>query len=243
MLLRLSRISTGLAAAAAGLMVFGPAELRALGADLALALGAAAFLLWRVAAALERRLGQWIDPALPPLQLGAAALADAHGMIARVVSAAPSFDAALFAAGIALRGELGARQLRVYRVNRHERPLTVSELVAERPGFVAPAGELRTGAGSLLARAVSGAHPCLDLPGAVALPVLQGGVAVALLELSRIDLAVDEKALAELLQAAGAVLAGRAAEPLQGGPCRRDSMAAAAAGGPTSTRLAEARSC
>ena len=222
MLLRLSRLSTGLAAAAVGLMAFGPGELRPLGADLAVALVAAAFLLWRLSAALERRLAQQIDPALPSLRLGAAALSDAHAAVTGAAASAPSFEAALLGVGVALRGELGPRQMRAYRVEAGEQP-NVSELFVERPGFRGPARALPGGA-SLTVRAVAEARPCFDLPRAVALPVLHRGVAVALLELTDIELAVDENALAELMTAAGAALAARADEPLAIVPERSDSM-------------------
>ena len=242
MLLRLSRLSTGLAAAAAGLMVFGPVELRPLGADLALALAAAAFLLWRLAAVLERRLAQPVEPALPPLHLGAIALADARAAVGRAIAAAPSFEAALLDAGTALRGELGARQVRIYRVDAPRHPPTVSELLAERPGFHAPARALTSGA-SLLARALGEGRPCLDLPRAVALPVLHRGIAVAALELADIDLAVEEKALAELMAVAGAGLAARADAPLPVELSGRDSTAAMALDAASATRVVGPRSC
>jgi len=242
MLLRLSRLSTGLAAAAAGLTVFGPVELRPLGADLALALAAAAFLLWRLASALERRRARPLDPALPPLHLGAAALADARAAVGLAIAAAPSFEAALLDAGTALRGELGARQVRAYRVNALERPLTVSELMAEQPGLRAPARALTSGA-SMLARALHEARPCLDLPRAVVLPVLHRGIAVAALELVDIALAVDEKALAELMAAAGDGLAGRADSALPAESSRGDPSDAMAFAAPSATLVVGPGSC
>jgi hypothetical protein len=204
-------MSAGLATAAGALMAFGPTELRSLAADLALALAAAAFGLWRVGVALERRLARSVAPAAP-LTLGAEALAHAQGTVLRAAADAPSFEAALLETAAALRGELGARATRVYLLCSDAGRLAVSELIAECPGFRAPARALAP-ADALLERAAREQRPCLDLPRFLALPVLGDGVPAALLELIGFELTIDEAALDWLLAAARAALEERAARP------------------------------
>ena len=211
MLLRLSRLSIGLAAAAAGLMAFGPPELRSLGGDLALALAAAAFGLWRVAVALDRRLAQAVA-AVAPLTLGAASLREAEGAVARAAAEAPSFEAALLETAAALRGELGARAARVYLLGGAPGQLSVCELIADRPGFRSPARALAPSS-PLLERAAREQRVCLDLPRVLAVPVLRQGVPVALLELTGLELTIDEAALARLLSVARDALDERATQP------------------------------
>jgi hypothetical protein len=211
MLLRLSRLSIGLAAAAGGLMAFGPPELRSLGGDLALALAAAAFGLWRVAVALDRRLTQPVA-AVAPLALDAAWLADAEGVVTRAAAEAASFEAALLETAAALRGELGARAARVYLLGGEPDRLSACELIADRPGFRSPARALDPSS-PVLARAAREQRVCLDLPRVLAVPVLRHGMPVALLELTGLELRIDEAALAALLSVARDALGERADQP------------------------------
>ncbi len=225
MLLRLSRLSLWLAAAASGMAYFGPDASSGLYADTALALAGAAFVLWRGALALRRRLDHPADAVPEARVLDAAALAEARDLVAAAVQGAPTFDAALLRVGDLLRGELGARNVRVFAVSQREDTTDLAELIAAHPGFRAPRRPLAP-ADSLAARALREQRACIDLPRGVALPVLHEGAPVALFELTCIEVPLDEAALAGILDAATAALAThaeiRAAAPHQ---CRRADAA------------------
>ncbi len=218
MLLRLSRLSLWLAAAASGMAYFGPDAWSGLYADTALALAGAAFVLWRGALAMRRRLDHPADAVPEGRLLDAAALAEGSALVMAAAQGAPSFDAALLRVGDLLRGELGARTVRVFAVSQREDTTDLAELIAAHPGFRAPRRPLSP-ADSIGARALRELRACIDLPRGVALPVLRDGAPVALLELTGIEVGVDEAALAGILDQAMAALAARverdAAAPLQ----------------------------
>lgn len=210
MLLRLSRLTSWLAAAAGGLALFGPLALRALCTDIALALAATAFVLWRAALALHRRLEHPGDAVPDAVPLDAASLGDAQALVARRVAEAASFEVALHGAADTLRGELGARAARVFLVHSDAAGLAVSELIAARPGFRTPRRAVALD-DTALGRALREQRPCIDLPRALVVPVLHDGSPVALLELLGIDMTIDEHALAQLLGAAQQALGERGA--------------------------------
>jgi len=210
MLLRLSRLSLWLAAAAAGMAFFGPVESRGLYADTALALAGAAFVLWRGAVALLRRLQRPVDAIPAPRPLDADALREGALQLARAAREAPSFEAALLEVGQLLRGEIGAREVRVFMIEEHGGAPGLSELIPVRPGFRAPRRPIVPG-DSIVARALRELRACVDLPRGVALPILHAGKALALLELTGIEMAIDDAALASVLGTAVEVL-GECAE-------------------------------
>mgnify|MGYP001553269537 CR=1 FL=1 len=210
MLLRLSRLSLWLAAAAAGLALFGPLAQRELCSDIALALGGAAFVLWRGALAMRRRIERGADAVPDAMPLDAAALAAVEALVVRVASAAPDLETALQRSAETLRGELGARAARVFLVADRDGVAGVCELIATQPAFCAPRRAPTPGE-TVLGLALRERRVCIDLPHGVALPVLGGGRAIALLELVGIEMPVDEEALASLLAATADALAARAA--------------------------------
>ncbi|HEX7436406.1 MAG TPA: hypothetical protein VF308_06860 [Caldimonas sp.] len=229
MLLRLSRLSSWLAAAAGGLALFGPIAQRPLCIDMALALAGAAFVLWRAALALRGRLERRADAIPAALRLDAASLGDAEALVARRAAEAPGFEAALHDVADTLRGELGARAARVFLVCAADGSVALAELVAVRPGFrtprrAAPADD------SALGRALREQRPSTDLPRALALPVLNDGSVVAIVELLGIDMTIDEPGLAQLLVAAQQSLGARFAHAAARSPppdtTRRTCLAA-----------------
>ena len=111
-LLRLSHLSSGLAAAAALGALFGPDPQRAMCVDVALVLGGAAFVLWRFALALERRRACPDDIVPDPRPIDRDTWAEALVVLEGRIASAPTFDAALLAASDGLRGELGAASAR-----------------------------------------------------------------------------------------------------------------------------------
>ena len=205
MLLRLSRLSLWLAAAAAGMAFFGPVESRGLYADTALALAGAAFVLWRGAVALLRRLQRPIDAVPAPHPLDADALREGALELARAAREAPNLEAALLEVAQLLRGEIGAREVRVFMIDEHDGAPELSELIAVRPGFRAPRRPVAPG-DSMVGRALRELRACVDLPRGVALPIVHGGKALALLELTGIEMAIEDEALGSVLGTAAAVL-------------------------------------
>ena len=212
MLLRLSRLSLWLAAAAAGLALFGPADQRGLCTDIALALGGAAFVLWRTALALGRRIERPFDAVPDAVPLDAVSLRAVEALVVQAVAAAPDLETALHRTAELLRGEIGARAVRVFLVVELEGAPGLCELIATQPAFRAPRCPVAQG-DSVVGRALRERRPCIDLPHAAALPVLGDGRAIALLELIGIEMPVDEGGLAQLLAATANALAERGAAP------------------------------
>jgi hypothetical protein len=208
MLLRLSRLSVCFALAAAALAFLGPAELRSLCRDVALALAGVAFMLWRGALVLRARL-MAAEAAIPvAVPLDADALREASALVGRAAAEPTAFEAALHAVAALLRTELGARAARVYAISERDGVAGLRELIPGQPGFRAPRREVRRDA-SALARALHDHRACIDLPEAIALPVMRSGHPVAVLELRDIPIAFEEAALVALLEAASEALAQR----------------------------------
>ncbi|HEX7440557.1 MAG TPA: hypothetical protein VF319_10730 [Caldimonas sp.] len=229
MLLRLSRLSSWLAAAAVGLALFGPVAQRPFCIDMALALAVAAFVLWRAALALRGRLERRADEIPAALRLDAGSLGDAEALVARRAAAAPGFEAALHDVADTLRGELGARAARVFLVWAADGSVALVELVAVRPGFRTPP-RAAPASDTALGRALRERRPSTDLPRALALPVLNDGAVVAVVELLGIEMTIDEPGLAQLLAAAQQSLGGHCAPPAARPPppnaTRRTALAA-----------------
>jgi len=214
-LLRLSRLSSGLAAAAVLGALFGPDANRALCRDAAVVLAVAAFGLWRLALALQRRRARPDDAVPEPLPVDRAAWLDAVALLERRIAAAPSFDAALLAASDALRGELGAASARALVVQSTDTRHAVCEVVAAERPWRAPPVDVRDD-GSALALALAGQRPALDWPQAVALPVLREARVVAVIELRRFGFELDEPSLRAMLERCAAVLGARPDAPATG---------------------------
>ena len=208
MLLRLSRLSVCFALAAAALALLGPVELRGLCRDVALALAGVAFILWRGALVLRARLAAAESVIPPALPLGGEALSEASALVRRAATEPADLEAALHAVAALLRTELGARAARVYAVSERDGVAGLRELIPAQPGFRAPRREVARDA-SALARALHEQRTCIDLPAAIALPVLRLSKPLAVLELRDIPIAFEEAALVALLQAAADALAER----------------------------------
>ena len=248
MLLRLSRVSICLAAAAALMALFGPIDRQPTFSDMALALGATAFLLWRAAVAMHQRRERLADAIPGPVPLDRTALHEAGRLVVQIAAEAADLEPTLHRIGELLRTELGARLLRVFAVVEHEGIVGVSELVATQPGFRAP-WRSAASATSASVRALREECFCIDLPHVVAIPVVCGGRAVALLELSGIEIAIDEAALAELLanSARSLTVLGEAGTPLSASRSAHASILGPASrflpGGPAFCPQPRPRSC
>lgn len=115
MLLHLSRASFWLAAVAAAWVLVAPGRHETALTALAGGAALASIALWRTALLAHRRESAG-DAAVPEAAvLGGAALRDAAPALVRAAESAGSFDAALRGVGLVLKGELGARTLRVRR--------------------------------------------------------------------------------------------------------------------------------
>ena len=218
MLLRLSRLSLWFAAAAAGFGLFGPAGQRGLFADGALALAGVSFVLWRSALALRRRLERASDAVPAGVPLDAASLREAEAFVARAAADAPTLDAALHRVGELLRGERGARAVRAFIVCELDGAAGLCELIAAQTTMRAPRRPVALDA-SPIGRALRERRICVDLPRSVVLPIVRDDRAIALLELTGIEMTIDEGALTGLLTSASSSLAGledRTAPPAKG---------------------------
>lgn len=208
MLLRLSRLSLCLALLATAMAFVGPGAWRGPAGDVALALAATAFLLWRAALAVRARSERVTRPVPATVPLDASAFGEATSLVIADAAVAADFEAALHAVANRLRAELGARSARVFAISERDGVAGLRELVAAQPGFRAPRREVAAGS-SPLGRALHERRPCLDLPEAIVLPVLRDGRPLALLELSDVALEFEIEALMGLLSAATTRLAER----------------------------------
>jgi len=228
-LLRLSRLSSGLAAAAALGALFGPMPQRALCVDVALVLGGAAFVLWRFALALERRRARPDDvvPDARPVDREAwhEALAALEGRIA----SAPTFDAALLAATDGLRGELGAESARALIVQITGMCPAVAEVVAAERPWRAPPVAVRDD-GSPLALAIAAQRPVLDWPQAVAVPVVRDARVIAAIELRRFGFDMDEATLRAMVERGATWVGARSDVPAMSRAVRSRGEGATRAG-------------
>ena len=214
LLLRLSHASLWLAALSAGLALAltGPPQ-RVFGLAAA-AWALVAYAAWRFD--LGQRLGGGVDrgSAPPAFELDAEALARAASLVAQRAAEAPSLHAALHVVAETLRSELGARQSRVFDVDRTAgAEPRLAELFSREPHFralprrVAPNEET-------LVLAIRGGHACATLPGALAVPVGRsdgGRDVLGVLELRDIGMRIEDRALAALLAAARSALRAVAA--------------------------------
>ena len=207
-LLRLSRFSSGLAAAAALGALFGPASQRPLCVDVALVLGGTAFMLWRFALALEQRRARSDDLVPEPRPVDRDMRDEALAWLEGRIASAPTFEAALLAASDGLRGELGAASARALIVQNAGARAAVAEIVAAERPWRAPAVDVRDD-GSPLARAIAAQHPVADWPQTVAVPVVHDGRVVAAIELRRFGFDFDEATLGAILERAAALVGGR----------------------------------
>ena len=236
MLYRLSRVSFWFTAAVAALGLLAPGGRESLLMALALVGSAFAFVLWRAALRAQRR-----DAAPPPQAVEAPALSqasllDAATLLVREAHQAASFEAALHAVGQVLRSELGARQLTVYEVLEiDDKQALVAELIASQPGFQTVPRRVPRDA-SALGQALRDAREAGAAPGAAAIPVVGvtpiGAVrVVAAIELTGIELTIEPKALADVLELARLTLTRLApsAAPPTATPLRGDAPAAAPA--------------
>jgi HPt (histidine-containing phosphotransfer) domain-containing protein len=178
-------------------------------ASLAALATCAALALWRVAlvqsllANADHRAADKGPPAAP---LAASAFHDAALGLARVCHAAGSFEVALHGVAAVLKGEIGAREARVYRVVCVDAvQVELAELVAARPDFHGIGRCLRWHE-SPLARAVRMRRPVLAPPDAAVLPIPMAQGVAAVIELAGIELEIDPAALAGLLDRAASVL-------------------------------------
>jgi hypothetical protein len=205
-LLHLSRLSSGLAAAAALGALLGSEPQRALCVDVALVLGGAAFVLWRFALALERRRACPDDIVPEARPIDRDTWAEALVVLESRIASAPTFDAALLAACDGLRGELGAASARALIVQATGSRSTVAEVVAAERPWRTPTVDLRDD-GSPLALAIAAQRPVLDWPQAVAVPVVHDARVIAAIELRRFGLHLDEATLRAIVER-GATLVG-----------------------------------
>ncbi|MGH8796252.1 MAG: hypothetical protein ACREXI_04285, partial [Caldimonas sp.] len=158
----------------------------------------------------------------------AAALTAVEALVVRAASAAPDLETALQRSAETLRGELGARAARVFLIADRDGVAGVRELIATQPAFCAPR-RAPTPSETALGLALRERRVCVDLPHGVALPVVDGGRAIALLELIGIEMPVDDQALTSLLAATAQALAERTAgalsAPAPGGVLRSAAAA------------------
>lgn len=212
MLLRLSRMAFWLAALAAAVALAVPTGWETGLTGLAVAASAAAFGLWRAGLAELRRTGgaERLLPDAAPLTRSA--LDEAAARVDSCCAEAPSFEAALHGVARILKTELGALNVVAYRVMRADASHAwVSELVESQPGFQLAEQRVPLHR-SALGRAIVSRREILDPAGAATLPVLGQGAAVAVIELTGLQIGVDADALAALL-AQGQTQLSRRAEP------------------------------
>ena len=221
-LLRLSRLSSALAAAAALVALFGPEAERGLCADVALLLLVFALVLWRLALAVQRRRARPDDAVPAARSLGSEALRESADLVESRIAGAPSFEAALVAARDALRGELGAASARALVVQVRDHGYAVCEVVGgERPLRAPPVAVPQDG--SALTCALASKRLAWQWPEAAALPVLQDGCVVAAIDLRRFEIEIDEAGRLAMIERAARALGAR----LDGSvPARRTILAA-----------------
>lgn len=231
MLLRVSRISFWLAALAALLALAIPTGCENLLTGFAVAASALAYLLWRAGLAQLRRF-ETGDALLPEAAgLSRSALDDAASLVEACCADATSFEAALHGVARILKSELGALRVSVYRVmgadDTHAR---VSELIEAQPGFHSAEHRVhlqRSAAG----RSVATQREAIEPGGALALPIIGKGGAVAVIQMAGLQIDIEPEALTTLLTLTQTQLSRRA-EPAAK-VCRPSSA------GRVSTRLGE----
>lgn len=214
MLLRLSRLSFWLAAIIAAAALFAPHGHETLLLILTIAACAAAYALWRSGIASQRRTHLPAVLVPEPEPIGETSLLDAAAHLAREIDASASFEAALHAATRILRSELGAREASVVEVREVDAThAQVVDLIEAQPGFHPLSRRIRLTVGAL-GRAVASREAVLELPEAIALPVLGAGTrVVAVIELRRLELRIEAAALSGLIELVRVALARRGGLP------------------------------
>ncbi|GEM_PF-5894859 len=216
-------MSFWLAALAAALALTLPTGWEAALTGFAVASSALAYLLWRSGLAQLRRAGAVHMPWPGAAPLTRSALDEATALIEDCCARTGGFEAALHGVAHILKTELGALQVVVYRVlGADETHARVSELIDTPPGFQSTEHRVHL-RHSALGRAIVAQRASLDTSGAVVLPVPGPGGVVAAIEMTGMQIDIDEDALTTLLTLAQAQLAERAEpacksrRPLRGG--------------------------
>jgi HPt (histidine-containing phosphotransfer) domain-containing protein len=210
MFLRLSRFAFWLAAAAAAVGLLAPHGHETLWTGITVVGSTLAFLFWRSGVRAASRAST-VAAFSEPAPLDHVALADASASLAQAVRDAGSFEAALHAVARLLRGELGARATTVYWLTgQGSNHAQVSALVESQPGFRTVARNLRLD-GMPLGVAIATCREAGELPGNLAVPAVVDDRAVAVIELTGVDIAFEPQALAELLRSARCALSHCAA--------------------------------
>lgn len=213
MLLRLSRLAFWLAALAAAVALAVPTGWETALTGLAVAASAAAYVFWRAGLG-ELRRSESVDALLPDAEpLTSSALNEAASRVEACCTEAPGFESALHGVARILKTELGALHVVVYRVLgsdvSHAR---LSELIETQPGLQLAEQRVHLQR-SAPGRAIASGRQVIDAGGIAAVPVLGRGDAVALIELSGLQIGIDPEALTALLALAQASLSQRA-EPM-----------------------------
>jgi hypothetical protein len=169
----------------------------------------AAYVTWRADLTATLKARADADSVLPARPFDAASIAEAEAQIARAAAQAPSFEAALHGVARALKGEVGARDSKVFLVAQTgqggQGSPTLVELIPGQAAFRVKARALAAGEG-VMARALAGQREVAHELVALAVPVARDGVVIALVEWRGIDFEVDGRALAGLLAAARSAL-------------------------------------
>ena len=222
MLLRLSRLSFWFAAAVAALALLAPGGRETLLTALAGLASLLALGLWRSALHGEQRRPAAASVSVPAPLLDESSLLEAGALLVRRAHEAGSFEAALHAVAQLLRCELGARDATVHEVlDVDATHAQISDLVESQPGFRTVARRIRLDAAPL-AQALRSQLEAGTPPGAVALPAIRDRQVVAAIVLTGIELSVEAKALAGLLQLARSMLSQRA-QAVRSTPARPSS--------------------
>ena len=210
MLLRVSRLAFWLAALAAAVALAVPTGWETSLTGFAVAASAAAFGLWRAGLAELRRTGgaQALWPDATPLTRSA--LNEAASRVEACCAETPGFEAALHGVARILKAELGALHVVVYRVMGFDAThARLSELVEAQPGFHLAEQRVPLQR-SALGQAIASQREVVDAAGTATLPVLGHGGAVAVIELSGLQIGIDPDALTALLALAQTQLSQRA---------------------------------
>lgn len=224
MLLRVSRISFWLAALAALLALAIPTGWETWLTGFAVAASALAFLLWRSGVAQVRRF-ETGDALLPEaVALTRSALDDVASLVKACCAEAASFEAALHGVVRILKSELGALRVSVHRVmgadDTHAR---LSELLEAQPGFHSAEHRVHLQR-SAPGRAIAAQRETIEPGGMLALPILGKGGAVAVIEMTGLQIDIEPDALTTLLALTRTELSRRAEPvakvdpPVAGGP-------------------------
>ena len=217
MLLQLSRASFWLAALAAAWALIAPGQHETALTSVAGIAALVAFALWRSALAANRQSFAG-DAAVPqPALLTSASLVEAAAAVVRIADEADSLEPALRSIAAVLKAELGARDTHIHDVVELEaNHARIAEWLPSGTGLRAP--PRRVGLrNSTLGVTISSGREAFDLPRTLAVPIAGEGSALVLLELESVEMAIDQAALAcllELTRLCASALARRVGPPL-----------------------------